>query len=103
MRGALNYWNKAEWTKKLPPTYDDYTKTFTFVVDNINNIYNTYDDIKQILSDNNVSFKASVERSDNVPNPIKLGTKLGDLTLQEFLNNGVCKHEFDQRNNVYFK
>ncbi|CAG8746948.1 4106_t:CDS:1, partial [Racocetra fulgida] len=98
----LKYWNNAKWTQKLPPTYDDYTKTFTFVFDIDDSICNTYDDINQILSDHSVSFTASVERCD-VLCPIKLGTKLGDLTLLEFLNDDVCKYEFGHRSNVCFR
>ncbi|CAG8787931.1 981_t:CDS:2, partial [Cetraspora pellucida] len=86
----LTYWNDIKWNKKLSPTYDDYTKAFTFILDDIDDdTSDSYDDISKILSDHNISFMASIEKCEDVPNPVKLGTELGDLTWLEFLNDDI--------------
>ncbi|CAG8542779.1 13870_t:CDS:2 [Racocetra fulgida] len=71
----------------------------TYVVAETND---SYDDLSKILSDHNISFTASVERND-IPSPIKFGVELGDLTWLEFLNDDICKYEFDHRSNICFK
>ncbi|CAG8743087.1 17656_t:CDS:2 [Dentiscutata erythropus] len=97
----LTYWNDTKQIKKLLPTYDDYTKTFTFLFDNPEN------DFSKPLNDHKVSFIAFVERNENNPLnnpfPIKLGVELGDLTFPEFINNDIYKYDFDHRSNIRFK
>ncbi|CAG8753773.1 19788_t:CDS:2 [Dentiscutata erythropus] len=93
----LTYWNETKQIKKLSPTYNNYTKTFTFQFDNPNY------DISEPLKDNTISFIAFVKRSEDILFPTKLGVELGDLIFPEFLNNDLCKYEFDNLNNVYFK
>ncbi|RIB29136.1 hypothetical protein C2G38_2057448 [Gigaspora rosea] len=92
----LTFWNDTK-TKKLAPTYNDYTKTFTFQFDNLD------DDINEPLNDNKISFIAFVKRSEDVLFPTKLGAELGDLTFPDFVNNDMCIYEFDNRSNVCFK
>ncbi|CAG8730962.1 884_t:CDS:2, partial [Dentiscutata erythropus] len=100
LKVELTCWNDTKWIKNmiknLAPIYDDYTKTFTFLFDN------PEDNISEYLNDK-ISFIAFVERSEDVPSPIKLGAYLGDLIFPEIINNDVCKYKFDYRNNVCFK
>ncbi|CAG8785887.1 7395_t:CDS:2, partial [Dentiscutata erythropus] len=89
----LAHWNDTKWTKKLSPTYDDYSKTFTFLFDNSD------DEIISPLNDNKISFAAFVERKEDKLFPLKLGIELGDLTFPEFVNNDLYKYEFNHRSN----
>ncbi|CAG8719891.1 2776_t:CDS:1, partial [Racocetra fulgida] len=99
----------VKWIQKLSPTYDDFTKTFTFVFDDTDDdISDSYYDLIKLHSDYNINLTVSVwvERSKDKRSKrslSKLGTELGDLTLSELLNNDMYKHEFDHRSNICFK
>ncbi|CAG8747079.1 5005_t:CDS:2 [Gigaspora margarita] len=97
----LTDWNETKWSKKLPPTYCDSTKTFTFLFDHIDNTKSCNDYKKSGI--NKINFTAFVERSKGRPIPIKLGAKFGELAFPKFINDNIYKYEFDHQNNVCFK
>ncbi|CAG8718584.1 30772_t:CDS:2 [Gigaspora margarita] len=91
---AFTYWSDLK-IKKLSPTYNDYTKTFTFQFDN--------NHISRPFSDNKINFVAFIQKSGkDVPFMFKLGAVLGVLTFPKFLNDDIYKHEFDHRNEICF-
>ncbi|CAG8646841.1 21322_t:CDS:2 [Dentiscutata erythropus] len=115
----LTDWNESKWSKEMPPTYDDQTKTFTFLFNNDNHtnkrkVYK-YDSLffrkfnKPKPIDNFIAF---VEKTDSSFFPIKIGAKFGSLAWPKFgsflawpksVNNDLDKHEFDSKSNVCFK
>ncbi|CAG8539641.1 31089_t:CDS:2, partial [Racocetra persica] len=97
----LTDWNETKWSKKLSPTYDDNTKTFTFLFDSADATKSLYDYEKPHVQ--NSSFVAFVKRSEDVSIPLKLGYKFGDLAFPEFVNSDIDKYEFDHQSNVCFK
>ncbi|CAG8714235.1 13692_t:CDS:2 [Gigaspora margarita] len=98
----LTDWFETKSSKEIPPTYDDQTKTFTFLfnknVDSYNSIY--YRKFSKYESKNFIAF---VEKTENFFIPIKLGAIFGSLTYPEFVNNDTYKHEFDSKNKVLFR
>ncbi|CAG8495526.1 12197_t:CDS:2, partial [Cetraspora pellucida] len=98
---GLTDWNETKWSKKLPPTYDDHTKTFTFLFDSSDATKSFYDHEKPRVQ--NISFTAFVKRSEDLSIPIKLGYKFGDLAFPEFVNSDIYKYEFDHQSNVCFR
>ncbi|CAG8535406.1 14153_t:CDS:2 [Dentiscutata erythropus] len=92
----FTYGDDAEWTKKLSPTYDDFTKTFTF------QFYSPDDGISRSLKYyNGIRFTAFLVK--NNPSLTKLGAELGHLAFPEIVNTDICKYEFDYRSNICFK
>ncbi|CAG8602406.1 3172_t:CDS:2 [Dentiscutata erythropus] len=86
----------AKWSKKLAPTYDDYTKCYTFLFED------TYD-INRSIYEEDIDIAVLVERSEGVSIPIRFGARFDLFNLPEFVNNNICKYEFDNRNNIYLK
>ncbi|CAG8451099.1 26277_t:CDS:2 [Dentiscutata erythropus] len=95
-------WNETKWSKKLPPTYCDSTKTFTFLFDNTDGTIKSCNNYEE-SGINKINFIAYVERSEDIVSSIKLGAKFGELAFPEFKNVDIYKYEFDHQNNVCFK
>ncbi|CAG8509013.1 9866_t:CDS:2 [Dentiscutata erythropus] len=98
----LTDWNETKWSKNLPPTYCDSTKTFTFLFDNTDGTINSCNGYKKSVK-NKINFIAYVEKSEDISIPIKLGAKFGELTFPDFINDDIYEYQFDHQNNVCFK
>ncbi|CAG8793410.1 8398_t:CDS:2, partial [Cetraspora pellucida] len=93
-------WNNTEWPEKLSPTYCDSTKTFTFLFDQIEDTaispYYQEDPEEYMLI-------AYVEKCDDLLVPFRLGAKFEGLASPQFINDDICKYEFDRQTNLCFK
>ncbi|CAG8763494.1 14110_t:CDS:2, partial [Gigaspora rosea] len=90
-------WFETKSSKEVPPTYDDQTKTFTFLFNKNVDIYD-YRYHKTNLRFKPKHFTAFVvDKTENLFRPIKLGAVVGRLTCPEFENKDTYKHEFDNK------
>jgi hypothetical protein len=99
----------AKWSKNLPPTYDDYTKTFTFLFDITDHPIEFIPEDEftpedefwitlAIKKTDYTSFPLKLGTSFNLGTSFKLGTSFRNLDLLEFVNNDICKYKFDHQN-----
>ncbi|CAG8550302.1 2489_t:CDS:2 [Scutellospora calospora] len=95
-------WDETKWSKEFLPTYDDHTKTFTFLVD-INYINFDWENWKKFaLGPQTIDFIVFVEKT-NLLTLIKISTKFSNLVKPAFKSDNIYKHDFDHKNNVCFK
>ncbi|CAG8701351.1 22776_t:CDS:2, partial [Gigaspora rosea] len=87
-------WFETKSSKEVSPTYDDQTKTFTFLFNENVDIYD-YGYHKTNLRFKSKYFTVFVDKTENLSRPIKL--VVGSLTCPEFENNDTYKHEFDSK------
>ncbi|RIB10002.1 hypothetical protein C2G38_225201 [Gigaspora rosea] len=109
----LTDWNETKWSKELLPTYDDQTKTFTFLFNNANYSSKSFYYIEQDGYINKSLYFRRVGRHkhtidfiafvENLFIPIKLGAEFGSLKWPEFVVSNLYKYEFDHQSSVCFK
>ncbi|CAG8514597.1 8688_t:CDS:2 [Scutellospora calospora] len=96
-------WNETKWSKEIPPTYDDYTKTFTFLFDTDYKISDRKNAIFRRNRRKKIDFIAFVENTKNLLITTKFGIIFGKIAWPKFINGDTYKHDFDRQNNVCFK